>query len=108
MKQSKLSIPSQDRRRIVMTLVILKIHLVSIYEPTTPSNWRAKNETCENCITCVAHHTKGFLVFIGHTHNCRNICNSFFNVDMMASSIKTICPKRQSSSSSVVGMLLPS
>jgi hypothetical protein len=105
MRQSKLSIPSRNRQRFMMTLAILKILLVSICEPIMPSTWWTKNDTCGNCTTCVAHHTKGFLISISCTYNYCKTCNSFFNVDMIASLKKTIYPKRQSSYSNVVGSI---
>jgi hypothetical protein len=37
MSQSKFSIPSLDRLKLVMTLVTLKIHSILIYDPTMPS-----------------------------------------------------------------------
>ncbi len=70
---SKLSTPSWNHQRFVITLVTFKFFSVSIYEPTMPSTWWTKNDTCKNCILYVAHHLKGFLVFTNHMHNCQNI-----------------------------------
>ncbi len=106
MRRSKLSIPSQDCRRFMMTPTILKILSISIYEPIMPSTWQNRNDTCGNFTTCATHHTKKFLVFVDCTHNHWKICNLFFNVDMMASLTETICPKKQSSSFSVVGFVV--
>ncbi len=94
MTQSKLSIPIQDCQRFMMTPTILKTLSVSICEPTMPNTWQNTNDTCGNCTTCATHHTKGFLVFVGRTHNHWKTCNSFFNVDMMASSKEKINPKK--------------
>jgi hypothetical protein len=34
----------------------LKIHSISIWNPTIPSTWQAKKDTCGNCIAWFAHH----------------------------------------------------
>ncbi len=40
------------------------------------------------------HQTIRFPIFVGHINNCGYICNSFFKVGMMISSLGTICPKK--------------
>jgi NADH:ubiquinone oxidoreductase subunit F (NADH-binding) len=106
MKQFKLSILSQECQWFMITPTTLKKTSISIYEAIMSNTWQAKNETCGNCIKCVAHHPKGLVVSISRTHKHKKIWNSFFNVDMMTTSTKTICPKKQLSSSSVVGSII--
>ncbi len=72
-----------------------KMHLVSIYEPTIPSTWQTKKTTCQNWVVCWPHQTKGFSFFDYCTHNWWNNYSSFFKVDLIASSLDTICPQKK-------------
>jgi hypothetical protein len=80
---------------------MLKILLVSICEVTMPSTWQARNDTCNDCNECVAHHLKGLANF------CQLYTLSLEDLQFIFQwwhdgiTTKTICPKKQSSSSNV-------
>jgi hypothetical protein len=73
-----------------------------MWSPTMPSTWQVRKETLKNCTTCSTHQNRRFSISIGHTTNHRYNCNSFFKLDMIASSFDTICPKKKLSSSILV------
>ncbi len=94
MRWYRFSIPNLECQKLVMTLATLKMHLVSIYEPTIPSTWRAKKTTCGNWVVCWPHQAKGFSIFYYITHNWQNNYSSFFRVDLITSSLDIICPQK--------------
>jgi len=101
MNRFKFSISSLNLLKLMMTLT-LKIHSILIYDPIVPRTWQMKKETCRNCTTCFACQIKGLSIFTSHISNYQYNCNSFFNVDMIASSFDTIYPKNKSSSSTTI------
>ncbi len=60
----KLLIPSQEHFKLVMTLLILKTLLVSIYGPTMPMNCHAKYEIFGKGYSCFTHQVEGLNAFV--------------------------------------------
>lgn len=58
-------VPSQQHFKPVMTLVILKTLLVSIYEPTMPMNCHAKYEILGKGYSCFIHQVERLNAFVG-------------------------------------------
>jgi hypothetical protein len=50
----------------MMTFTTLKIHFISIYDPTLLRTWWAKKETWGNCTPWFAHQINGFSISNGH------------------------------------------
>ncbi len=92
-KWSKFFIPNLDNWRLVNKIEILFKKLISICEPAIPSILWLEKYTCENCVSCFAHHNKIFLISINLTFNHQYNYISFLRIEMMASLTKTICPK---------------
>jgi hypothetical protein len=100
---SKLSMPSLDCCKFMITLSKLNIRLVSIWDPTIPRIYLANNATCRNWASCVAHHIKGFSQSLGFTCKHGNILNSFLNKECITSSFETGSPKNRSSYMEAIG-----
>jgi hypothetical protein len=94
---SKLLMPSLDHCKFMITFAKLNICLVSIWNPTIPRIYLINNATCKNWALCITHHIKGFSQSLGFTCKHRNIFNSFFNNECIASSFETLNPKNRSS-----------
>jgi hypothetical protein len=103
MNQSKFSMPSLDRLKLMMTPTTLKIHFIWICDPTMPSTWRARNETWGNWTTCFAQQIKRSSTSTNRIANHRYNYNLCFKVEHDYIIIWYNLPKKKSSSSIIVG-----
>lgn len=97
-RQHKFSLPSLDWWKLVITLPMLKIIYVSIWNHTIPNTWLAKKTTFGNWIPCHAHHASGFSHSLTLTCQQLKSCNPFFKVENITCSLKICYPKKSSSS----------
>ncbi len=74
---SKLSMPSWHFLKLMMTIAILKIFSVLVWDPIMPMNWHARNAMFGNHFSCLANQIKRLNGTIG-IWVLLNKCNSTF------------------------------
>ncbi len=77
LKWSKISIPSWNYLKFVITLATLFYFWISTCEPIVSNIWWTKNDKCKNCIAYITRQPKRFLIFISCKYNYQKIHKAF-------------------------------
>ncbi len=102
-KASKLSSPNQLRLKLVNTLAMKQIRLVSIWLFGIQKICHAKKPTCGYWHSCFFHQTKGSSKSFSRITIRQNKNSSDFNKVSLASSLNVRAPNKNSSSTCVYG-----